>query len=160
MPDRFILNDFIIKLRDEGLSPGRINVYITGMNSFLSWMWENKLIGERLRMKELKQEEKIIPTYSKEEIKAMPSFKPKKPSEHRAYALVCLLLDTGARIEECLTLKRENAYLDNLLIKVRGKGDKERLIPISVEGRKVLYRLLQRHKFSYVFCTRHGTRMS
>lgn len=81
----------------------------------------------------------------------MLAFKPKKPSEHRTYALVCLLLDTGAGIEECLTLGRENVDPDNLLIKVRGKGDKDRLTPISIEGRKVLYRLLLRHSFSYLY---------
>jgi site-specific recombinase XerD len=102
--DRFILNDFIIKLREGGMSVGGINVYIRGMNSFLSWLWESNLIGEKLRMKEPKQEQKIIPTYNETQIKALLSFKPKKPSEHRTFALICLLIDTGARIEECLTL--------------------------------------------------------
>lgn len=95
LPDRLMLNDFVIKLRESGMSAGGINVYIRGMNSFLSWLHENNLTNEKLRIKELKQEQKIIPTYNDTQIKTLLSFKPKKPSEHRTYALVCLLMDTG-----------------------------------------------------------------
>jgi site-specific recombinase XerD len=124
LPDRLALNDFIIKLRESGYSAGGINVCIRGMNSFLSWLWRNNHLSEKLRMKELRTEQKIIPTYSTAELKALLSFKPKKFSEHRTYALVCLLIDTGCRIEECLTLTRENVDFENLLIKVTGKAVK------------------------------------
>jgi hypothetical protein len=39
-PDRFILKGFVIKLREGGMSPAGVNVYIRGMNSFLTWLWE------------------------------------------------------------------------------------------------------------------------
>ena len=58
LPDRMLLNDFVIKLSEGGMSTGGINVYIRGMNSFLSWLWENNVTSERLRIKELKQEQK------------------------------------------------------------------------------------------------------
>lgn len=160
LPNKVTLNDFIIKLREAGNTPGGINVCIRGMNSFLTWLCKNEHLPERLRMKELKTEQKVIPIYSMTELKRFMSFKPKKPSEYRTFALVCLLIDTGTRIDECLTLTKENVDLDNLLIKVRGKGNKERIIPISLECRKVLYKFLQRHKFSLVFCTTHGTKLT
>ncbi len=34
LPDRFILNDFVIRLRERGMSPGGANVYIRGIHSF------------------------------------------------------------------------------------------------------------------------------
>jgi integrase/recombinase XerD len=34
----------------------------------------------------------------------------------------------------------------------------DRFLPISIEDRKVLYRLLLRHNFIYLFCTKDGTR--
>lgn len=55
-----------------------------------------------------------------------------------------------------------NTDLDNLVIKVRGKGDKERLLPISVEMRKILCVYLSRHRFKvrdYLFPTREGNRL-
>jgi hypothetical protein len=52
-PDRFVLNDFVIKLREDGMSPCGTNVYIRGMNSFLSWLCENNYLGERLKIKQI-----------------------------------------------------------------------------------------------------------
>jgi integrase/recombinase XerD len=70
--------------------------------------------------------------------------------------MLCLAIDTGCRIDELLTVKRANVDMENLLITVKGKGSKERTIPISLECRKVIYKFLQRHEFDFVFPTRHG----
>lgn len=78
---------------------------------------------------------------------------------------MCLLVDTGIRIEEALTLTTVKVDLDNLIIKVTGKGNKERIVPISFELRKVLFKLLN-HKdyransYNLVFCSRRGLRLS
>jgi len=50
------------------------------------------------------------------------------PSERRLHTLICLLFDTGLRISEALSLTKENVDLDNLSIKVHGKGGKHRLV--------------------------------
>jgi len=70
--------------------------------------------------------------------------------------MLCLALDTGCRVDELLTLQRTNIDMDNLLIKVYGKGSKERVIPISLECRKILYKFLQRHSFDLCFVSKHG----
>jgi len=57
-----------------------------------------------------------------------------------AYALACTLTDTGVRIDEALGLRRGDVDFDNLLLKVRGKGRKERLVPFSFELRRLLFR--------------------
>jgi site-specific recombinase XerD len=56
-------------------------------------------------------------------------------------------------------LTRDAVDLDNLLLKVRGKGGKERIIPFSPELRKSLYLFLKGHKHRYVFPTRGGGRV-
>ena len=77
--------------------------------------------------------------------------------------MVCLLIDTGARIDEVLTALVSNIDLDQLFVKVRGKWDKERLLPISVEMRKSLWVYLSWHRFKvpsdYLFPTRDGNRL-
>jgi integrase/recombinase XerD len=52
-------------------------------------------------------------------------------------------MDTGIRIEEALGVREEDVDLDKLLLKVRGKGRKERLVPVSFELRRVLFRWTQ-----------------
>lgn len=57
-------------------------------------------------------------------------------------------------------MKRSNLDFDNLLITVVGKGNKQRVIPFSIQLRKVLYKLASGHNFDLVFCTRHGLRLN
>src|SRR6185369_6628628 len=67
-----------------------------------------------------------------------------------------LLLDVGMRIQECISLRRENLDLENLLIDISGKGGKFRRIPISPQCRKILYTYLRSHEFPIVFPTNLG----
>jgi integrase/recombinase XerD len=71
------------------------------------------------------------------------------------------LIDTGARINEALTLEMKNVDFENLIVTVRGKGNKFRTIPISLEMRKALYQYINKYRqstfpSSYVFCTSSG----
>jgi integrase len=75
-----------------------------------------------------------------EQMHTLLAAKPKRFDDWRLHALVCLLLDTGLRIEEALTLRRSDVDFENLLITAFGKGRKERRIPFSFELRKVLFR--------------------
>lgn len=44
------------------------------------------------------------------------------------------------RIQELLNLKRSDVDFDNLCFRVNGKGNKQRLVPMSIELRKMLFR--------------------
>jgi integrase/recombinase XerD len=154
------LSQYVIWMRERGLKATTCNISIRAFNTFLSWLYENEHTKERLRIKQIKTEKKVIEPYSDAEIKKILSFKPKDYYEWRLYTLSCLLIDTGTRIQECLTLTRDNVDLDNQLIRVRGKGNKERIIPISFECRKILYKFLDRHEDKMVFPTLTGNKLS
>ena len=51
-----------------------------------------------------------------------------------------MLLDTGCRITEALTLRVSDVDFDNLLLLLDGKGRKQRKVPFSFELRKALFR--------------------
>ena len=53
------------------------------------------------------------------------------PSGHRSRALVELLYAGGLRVSEALGLDREDASLEAGFVRVIGKGDRERLVPIG-----------------------------
>jgi integrase len=53
-----------------------------------------------------------------------------------------------------LALQRSDVDWDNFTLKVRGKGGKHRLVPISLQLRKALYRHLQTHTHSLLLCSR------
>ncbi|MEK6300252.1 MAG: site-specific integrase [Acidobacteriota bacterium] len=160
LPTRNLLNDFVVKLRENGMSANGANVYIGGMNSFLSWLWENNQTSEHLKIRKLKGENKVIQSFSDQQLRTLLSFRPSSFAEHRLYALLCLVIDTGLRIEECLTLTRSKIDFDNLFLTVNGKGNKARVVPLSQELRKVLYRWSRHHDSELFFSTRHGSKLS
>jgi hypothetical protein len=55
-----------------------------------------------------------------------------------------------------LGLTRQDVDLDNLVLLVHGKANKQRLVPVSIELRKVLYRHLAKQKHARLFTTRSG----
>jgi integrase/recombinase XerD len=58
------------------------------------------------------------------------------------------------RIAEAMALRATDVDLDNFLTTVKGKGRKERLVPFSTGGRKVLFKLCR--SGGYLFPTRGG----
>ncbi len=76
------------------------------------------------------------------------AFKPKGVNETRTHIAALLILDGGYRISELLELPCEGCDFDNLIVKVRGKGNKHRLVPLSIEMRKILYRYSVNHSGS------------
>src|SRR5262249_32204646 len=106
------LNEFVLRMRQSGLSPTSCNVYIRGMNSFLSWLKENEYTQEHLKIKQLKEEKKVLETFEERQIKKIIAWKPSGFYQWRLYSLLCLIIDTGIRIEEALTLSRSKVDFD------------------------------------------------
>jgi integrase/recombinase XerD len=158
--NRFTLNRFVVGMRQSGLSPVSTNNYIRGINSFLSWLFENGHTPEHLKIKKVKEEQTVIQTFTDKQLEALVSFKPQGRPEIRLHTMILTAIDTGCRIEELLTLKRVNVDFDSLVMKVTGKGKKERIVPFSIELRKHLYKLLKSHSFDLVFCARSGNHLS
>jgi len=87
----------------------------------------------------------------------------------RDRALVVLFYATGARISEVNGLMMHRLDLDNCRIKVMGKGQKERLLPISPRARTILQEYLVRRNVDFpwkdaatapVFINLRGSRLS
>lgn len=98
----------------------------------------------------------------------LDSIDPSTPGGLRDRALYELIYSSGLRISEAVGLDQGHLYLSEALIRVRGKGDKERLVPIGEEaiawlrryleeGRPHLLRSLSERA---VFLNRRGTRLS
>jgi site-specific recombinase XerD len=147
---------WIINLRQSGLSAISINTYICAMNAY--WKWA----GAGLKVEYLKEEEKVLQTLSPQQISTLLAFKPKGTNLTRAHVVVFLMLDCGLRISEVLGLGYEQCDFENLVLRVKGKGNKHRLVPISLEMRKVLYRYATKHSGAgrLVFGTRSGTQVT
>jgi len=152
--NKLAINQFVIGMREAGRSPATCDAYIRGFNVFLSWLHENGQLDEKLAIKRLKLEKRVMKTFSEAQLRAVINYKPQDFYEHRTYTMIMTSIDTGARVDELLTLRRDSVDLENLLITLQGKGNKQRVVPMSFELRKVLYKFLKRHTFPLIFSTK------
>jgi integrase/recombinase XerD len=148
----------VIKMRERGTSVGAINTYIRGVNVFLRWL-STEHGHPNLSLKKLRVEQRIFKSLTDTELRSIISYKPKTFCQKRIHALCLLLIDTGIRVNEGLTLERSKIDFDNLLMSIRGKGNKDRIVPFSYEVRKVLFKYTHSHRHELVFCTQHGTKI-
>lgn len=75
------------------------------------------------------------------------SFKPETRAEQFVHLIACLILDTGARIDEVLSLERQDVDLDNLLLTIRvGSEGRKGASCTSLQMRKLLFRFMHREK--------------
>src|SRR5882762_8545915 len=68
-------------------------------------------------------------------------------------------MDTSCRNAEATGLKWPDVDLDNLILKLHGKGGKDRLVPFSFELRRQLYRWKQLNRWDLVFSGQQGQRL-
>jgi site-specific recombinase XerD len=143
----------IVQLRTRGISPTSVNSWLRCINAFLNWNRAG------FKIPKLKEAQKVIATLSPEQLARLIAFKPKGINQTRTHTAAMLILDGGYRISEILELPFENCDFDNLAVKVRGKGNKHRLVPLSAEMRKTLYRYAAKHSGPgrLLFGTRNNT---
>lgn len=143
----------ICELRQR-MSAISVNSYLRHMRAF--WKWA----GVEVKIPKLKEEQKVIQTFTEQQAKLVLHHKPSGLNQGRAQAVASVILDCGLRIDEALSLPKSSIDFDNLLIKVKGKGNKERLVPMSFELRKVLWRWCTKQESQFAFGTRNGTKMT
>ncbi len=60
--------------------------------------------------------------------------------------MILVLLDTGLRASELVGLTTDNVNLDDGMLKVYGKGNKESVVPFGAKVQRTLWKYLQRHR--------------
>ena len=128
------IRSWIVSLSDDGISNSSINRKISSLKSFYKFLLKTKQIDSSplLKHKALKAPKKIqIPFSEKELDMVLNQITYKEGYEGvRDKLIVDLFYTTGIRRTELINLKINNIDLSNNTIKVLGKRNKERIIPI------------------------------
>ena len=64
----------------------------------------------------------------------------------RDWTVILVLLDTGLRASELVGLTMSDVNLDEGLLKVCGKGNKERVVPIGAKVQRAVWKYINRHR--------------
>lgn len=128
------IRSWIVSLSDDGISNSSINRKISSLKSFYKFLLKTKQIESSplLKHKALKAPKKIqIPFSEKEVDMVLNQITYKDGFEGlRDKLIVDLFYTTGIRRTELINLKIQNIDLSNATIKVLGKRNKERIVPI------------------------------
>lgn len=166
------LREFINWINELGMIPSSQARILSGIKAFYKYLLMEDIIksdpSELLESPKIRR--KLPDTLSYEEInKIIAALDLSKPEGMRNKAILETLYGSGLRVSELTELKLSNLYLDIEFIKVTGKGNKERLVPIGSEAIKSLkiwienvrvHNTIKKGEEDYVFLNRRGTKLS
>jgi len=145
-PSQENLKDTVMRMREKGLKATGCNCVLRAINAYLHWSAGiERKCGPgcpHLRVPKVKEPQLVLPTFTPPQIRSLIAWKPRQPCQRRLHLLTLILLDTGCRISEALTLRVSEIDVANLLITLDGKGRKQRIVPFSFELRKSIFRYI------------------
>lgn len=102
---------------------------------------------------------KTLPTFlTRDEVKRFLEVVKKNK---RDFTIISFLIYTGVRVGELINIRIEDVNLEENYVRIKGKGDKERFVPITEELSIILQRHLKEPHYSdYLFETKRHTKFS
>ena len=135
--------------QNKGLSGHAINCYLRAVRAFWSWLVREEIILSNpfAKVRIPKPPRKLIPTFSESQIQALLGvIHTSNPVGFRDWTMILTLLDTGLRASELVGLAVKDVNLDDGIVKVNGKGAKERIVPIGSRVQRAIWKYLQRYR--------------
>lgn len=120
------------KIKEKSLSSHTIRTYITALKSFLNYAYKYGYIKEKIYIPSYKVKKNTIVVLSNEQIKSIINYyRTDSFFGVRDLLIISLMLDCGLRVSEVCNLNIEDISCDLGIIRVNGKGQKQRLVPLS-----------------------------
>ncbi|MBK7122447.1 MAG: site-specific tyrosine recombinase XerD [Chitinophagaceae bacterium] len=135
------LEKFVQWISELGMTVASQSRIISGLRSFYNYCIIEQIVtvNPTALLETPKQERKLPDTLSFEEIESIiAEVDLSKPEGGRNKAILETLYSCGLRVTELVNLRISCLYLDIGFIRVIGKGDKERLVPIGSDAIKYI----------------------
>lgn len=126
-----------------------IKIHYMALKVFFGFLKRDEVISDNpmLRVETPKLPKRLMQTFSKADIsKLLNAFDKNEFLGFRNYTIMCILFATGMRRGELTKLCLSDIYFELDIIKVIGKGNKQRNIPLTETLRKVLIKYLSKRK--------------
>ncbi|WZL74068.1 tyrosine-type recombinase/integrase [Clostridiaceae bacterium 35-E11] len=129
------------------LTKTTIQSYIRHVRAFMNWLFDEGYLNESVKIKLPKAPKKTIEILSDEEIEILyKSINERTEFGLRNKCIISLMLDSGLRRNEAITLDIQSIHFTQNVIKVFGKGEKERIVPMGLYTKKLLYKYLNGYR--------------
>ena len=136
-----ICKEYYLDLTEKIKNSVSVQSYIRGLRAFLHYLHEEEYIDEDIcrKFKLPKATRKVIDVLSDEEIdKLLAALSGDEWLTVRNRLIVALMLDSGLRLNEVVTLQSSSVHLKERYLIVTGKGDKQRTVPFGEFTAKTL----------------------
>ncbi len=142
---------FIVHLQSTDISPFTTRGYVQVVKGAFTWLEEEGYVHENpvRRVRLPRTPRYVVKPLGEQEVQALlMAVDPRTAPGARDLALLLLLLDTGMRLGELagLSLADGESALRDGMLKVFGKGARERLVPVGATAQNALRRYLQLHR--------------
>ncbi len=153
--------------QNRKLSGHTINAYGRGLQTFFNWLTAEELITENPfnRIKIPRAPQKLIPAFSEAQLNQLFAvIDTNGPTGFRNHTM---LLDTGLRVSELTGLCLTDVSIEQGTLRVWGKGNKERTVPLGRQSARQIWHYISRcrpqpsmARIDQVFLTRDGRPVS
>ena len=165
------LLEFIAWRTNEGAKPRSTARQLSSFRRFYRFLLRETVIAEDPTLKiEMPKIGRSLPrSLSESEVEALLAAPDvNDPLGHRDRTMLEVLYATGLRVSELINLRQSQINLNQGVLRIEGKGDRERLIPLGDEAQKWLrefmasprVEILLERQTDYLFPTRRGDRMT
>lgn len=141
------LREFIYQLKEMGRAPSSIRRKVSSLRSYFGFLLAEALISrDPSELLEAPKLGRALPTVlSRSEVEALlDAPNGDEPLAARDRAMLELMYATGLRVSELISLRTRDLDLNERLIRVRGKGSKERIVPFGEKASKSLGQYMER----------------
>jgi integrase/recombinase XerC len=169
MKHRLVVRDFLASLHDKSVKRATLLRAIAVLRAFYKFLMQEGLSTQTpFAGLSMPKREKRLPRYLPEEdmkrLLELPHAS-QRPSDLRDGALMELLYSTGLRIQELCQLNSVDVDLWGGMVRVFGKGGRERMVPIGETAQKRIHAYLATrpaatHRTSPLFINPRGGRLS
>lgn len=147
--DRRVIRDFLAYLQKEGVHRSTIVRRVSSLRSFFKYAYVQKIVDNNpIEDIDSPKTEKRIPyslTYDElQKFFDQPDLN--NYLEYRDRCMMELFYSSGLRVSELVALNREDFDYENLLVKLKGKGKKERIVPITKNAADWVKAYLDHHE--------------
>ena len=166
------LQAFLATLYDENISARSQARIISGLKSFYKFLlFEHKIEHDPTELLDAPKIGRHLPeVLSIPEIEAiLDGIDLSKPEGHRNKAIIEVMYGCGLRVSEVVNLRISNLYFRDNYIRIIGKGDKERLVPIGQTAQNAILLYMEgirehikikKGEEDFVFLNRRGARLT
>ena len=166
------LQDFLASLYDDKISARSQARIISGLKSFYKFMiFDHKITHDPTELLDAPKIGRHLPeVLSIPEIEAiLNGIDLSKPEGHRNKAIIEVMYGCGLRVSEVVNLRISNLYFRDNYIRIIGKGDKERLVPIGQTAQNAILLYMEgvrehikikKGEEDFVFLNRRGARLT